>query len=632
MLIAHAIVALLVACAVCNATVPLYQVDVTSPGAFTYQTPGFTVSADGTLAVADNGHGTVYTYNASSPAYPAPVATNTSRTHWVAPYALSFDGTFLLHGDGTWLSVARSVAGVWTDVQSLAFPSGLAITTLDPQTAWIDSVSSSASSALFAVSVLYTPPTAPSTSPKRRGHVVVYAFDPGSTSFVVRGVLPDAILNTQLAAIATGNYTFAAALSGDGHVMAVGQLSPGTYQPCFSVFADSQHTTGAAAIATVAGPFPNLLGSICFAVGPNTNNYDYLYRLVLDTNGAHGTVLAYVDPYVFPSVIQSSLFTTFVYGRNPSTLTNAYYRDSLSLSSFSTTATELLMASNASSFVLLTNQPISARTFLSRSGSGSTTFVIDTVPFATGVSRAGASRNLTVLGVTNVVTQPDQTDTAFRLEGTSVACVYSGTYGSFNACSVSCGGGMQYATQALVSVARFGGSCDSVPTRNRTCAVNPCPVDCVVSAWGPLSPCSAPCGTGQIGSQFRYRTILVNASNGGAACPPLSQGPLLCESVNCGGGESGGGGDGSGGSGGGQSPGEDSSLLFWQSRPLPTPAPDLPPSIPVEAHPVVYDRSIPGITITSFAGVAVCAFMSVFLYNRRHMWCRGYTAVPTSGS
>jgi hypothetical protein len=46
------------------------------------------------------------------------------------------------------------------------------------------------------------------------------------------------------------------------------------------------------------------------------------------------------------------------------------------------------------------------------------------------------------------------------------------------------------------------------------------PVDCVVSSWSAFGACSASCGGG---TQTQTRTVITPASNGGAACPALSQ-------------------------------------------------------------------------------------------------------------
>ena len=46
------------------------------------------------------------------------------------------------------------------------------------------------------------------------------------------------------------------------------------------------------------------------------------------------------------------------------------------------------------------------------------------------------------------------------------------------------------------------------------------PVDCVVSSWSAYGACSASCGGG---TQTQTRTVITPASNGGAACPVLSQ-------------------------------------------------------------------------------------------------------------
>ena len=53
-----------------------------------------------------------------------------------------------------------------------------------------------------------------------------------------------------------------------------------------------------------------------------------------------------------------------------------------------------------------------------------------------------------------------------------------------------------------------------------TSACTPIPVDCVVSSWSAYGACSASCGGG---TKTQTRTIVTPASNGGAACPALSQ-------------------------------------------------------------------------------------------------------------
>ena len=53
-----------------------------------------------------------------------------------------------------------------------------------------------------------------------------------------------------------------------------------------------------------------------------------------------------------------------------------------------------------------------------------------------------------------------------------------------------------------------------------TVAVSLAPVDCVVSSWTAFGACSASCGGG---TQTQTRTVITPASNGGAACPALSQ-------------------------------------------------------------------------------------------------------------
>ena len=95
-----------------------------------------------------------------------------------------------------------------------------------------------------------------------------------------------------------------------------------------------------------------------------------------------------------------------------------------------------------------------------------------------------------------------------------VDCVVS-PWSAYGACSASCGGGTQTQTRTIVTPASNGGAACPALTQSQSCNTQPCPVDCAVSAW---SACSASCGGGT-----QTRTVTTAAAYGGAACPTLSQ-------------------------------------------------------------------------------------------------------------
>ena len=83
-------------------------------------------------------------------------------------------------------------------------------------------------------------------------------------------------------------------------------------------------------------------------------------------------------------------------------------------------------------------------------------------------------------------------------------------------CSVSCGGGTQTWIRTVETPAQHGGSqCDISRAEVRPCNTQPCPVDCVLSAWSPSANCSQPCGGG---TQPWNRTVLTPAQHGGREC------------------------------------------------------------------------------------------------------------------
>ena len=106
---------------------------------------------------------------------------------------------------------------------------------------------------------------------------------------------------------------------------------------------------------------------------------------------------------------------------------------------------------------------------------------------------------------------------AFRVVSTPVDCQL-GAWGPWSSCDVSCGGGMQSRTRAVLVQPANGGKPCGPTIEYRSCNTQACPVDCQVSAWGPWSDCDTSCGGGQ---QSRTRTIITPAANGGQACPNL---------------------------------------------------------------------------------------------------------------
>jgi hypothetical protein len=66
-------------------------------------------------------------------------------------------------------------------------------------------------------------------------------------------------------------------------------------------------------------------------------------------------------------------------------------------------------------------------------------------------------------------------------------------------------------------------------TQSQACNTQACPVDCAVSAWSAWGTCSATCGGG---TQTQTRTVVTPSSNGGAACPALTQ-SQACNTQAC---------------------------------------------------------------------------------------------------
>lgn len=118
-----------------------------------------------------------------------------------------------------------------------------------------------------------------------------------------------------------------------------------------------------------------------------------------------------------------------------------------------------------------------------------------------------------------------------RCEGQKcpVDCVLS-NWTNWSVCSKVCGGGSKYRTRtALKAPLNNGLGCGALEDK-LTCNTQPCPIDCVVSAWTNWTKCSISCGKG--GITTRSRTVVTPDKDGGSKCPILSE-SKECDYVPC---------------------------------------------------------------------------------------------------
>ena len=90
-------------------------------------------------------------------------------------------------------------------------------------------------------------------------------------------------------------------------------------------------------------------------------------------------------------------------------------------------------------------------------------------------------------------------------------------WSEWSSCSKECGGGIKERTRSIITHPAFGGKVCPALHEEENCNSDPCPVDCLISDWGPWSECLGPksCGTG---SQIRQRSIVNEAKYGGKPC------------------------------------------------------------------------------------------------------------------
>jgi hypothetical protein len=88
-------------------------------------------------------------------------------------------------------------------------------------------------------------------------------------------------------------------------------------------------------------------------------------------------------------------------------------------------------------------------------------------------------------------------------------------FAPWSTCTASCGGGGQARARVVLVAPAFGGATCAHANEARTCNVAACAVDCVMAPWSVWSVCSKTCAGG---SQKRYRDINRDVAHGGAAC------------------------------------------------------------------------------------------------------------------
>jgi surface protein len=111
----------------------------------------------------------------------------------------------------------------------------------------------------------------------------------------------------------------------------------------------------------------------------------------------------------------------------------------------------------------------------------------------------------------------------FTISPAPVDCVVS-AWGEWSAWSTeACGAeATRTRTRTVVTPASNGGTACPVLEETETRTNAPCPVDCVVSAWGEWSAWSTE-ACGAEATRTRTRTVLTPAANGGAECGPLTE-------------------------------------------------------------------------------------------------------------
>ncbi|XP_078312803.1 coadhesin-like [Crassostrea virginica] len=107
------------------------------------------------------------------------------------------------------------------------------------------------------------------------------------------------------------------------------------------------------------------------------------------------------------------------------------------------------------------------------------------------------------------------------------------TWGGWGTCTETCGGGIQTRARNCSNPApQYGGSdCPGFSSSTQTCNTHNCPIDGVWASWGSYGACTVTCGGG---TQERQRTCTNPAPQyGGANCPGSTVSSQACNTQNC---------------------------------------------------------------------------------------------------
>jgi cysteine-rich repeat protein len=105
-----------------------------------------------------------------------------------------------------------------------------------------------------------------------------------------------------------------------------------------------------------------------------------------------------------------------------------------------------------------------------------------------------------------------------------------GLWAEWGTCDENCGGGKKQRFRVVSSPAEFGGAECADLEEEEECNTEPCtPQACVVALWGDYSECTQTCGGGQ---KTRNRVVAQAAEPGGEGCPELSE-TIECNTTPC---------------------------------------------------------------------------------------------------